>query len=107
MYFYLLQRSTIAGAIAGAALNKASSVASTSTSMTLKGQNIEPSSLSALQSSLQKGMEEMGRVSTILESLELDVSQVKQSQMDMQEDVSVISQRLDEAEQPTETGTSI
>lgn len=87
-------RSTIASAMA----NRTSSVASiSSASMTLKGQNIEPSSLSALQSSLQKAMEEMGRVSTIPECLELDVSQVKQSQMDMQEDVSVILQRLDEA----------
>ena len=50
----------------------------------LNRQNIEPSSLSALQSSLQKAMEEMGRVSTILES---NVPQVMQSQMDMQEDV--------------------
>lgn len=88
-------RSTIASAMA----NRTSSVASiSSASMTLKGQNIEPSSLSALQSSLQKAMEEMGRVSTILESLESNVSLVKQPQMDMQEDVSVILQRLDEAE---------
>jgi hypothetical protein len=43
-------------------------------------------------------MEEMGRVSTILESLESDVSQVKQSQMDLQPDVSDILQRRDEAE---------
>lgn len=85
-------RSTIASAMA----NRTSSVASiSSASMTLKGQNIEPSSLSALQSSLQKAMEEMGRVSTILES---NVSQVMQSQMDMQENVLGVLQRLDEAE---------
>lgn len=37
----------------------------------------------------------MGRVSTILESLEPDVSQVKQSPMDMQGGVSVMLQRID------------
>lgn len=37
----------------------------------------------------------MGRVSTILES---NVSQVMQSQMDMQENVLGVLQRLDEAE---------
>ena len=54
--------------------------------------------LTGLQATLEKTMQEMAQVSTILKGLQEDVSSVKTAQAKTSQDISAIYERQDEAD---------